>query len=74
MALDRPGTDFKGPRSLSNPFERFFDQKFEIGHFGWTLKTKACTKTVLQVSSQSVRSQIVDQKIAQIDLKDFLDP
>ena len=73
MDLDRPGTNFKGPRSLSNPFGRFFYQKFEIGHFGWTLKTKACTKTVLQVSSQSVRSQIFDQKIAQIDLNDFLE-
>ena len=74
MALDRPRTNFKGPRSLSNQFERFFYQKFEIEHFDWTLKTKACTKAVLQVSSQNARSQIFDQKIAQIDLKDFLDP
>ena len=74
MALDRSETNFKGPRSLSNPFGRFFDEKFEIQLFGWTLKIKLRTKTVLQLSSQSVRSQIFDKKIAQMDLKDFLDP
>ena len=74
MALDRSETNFKGPRSLSNPFGRFFDQKFEIGLFGWTLKIKLRTKMYFKVSSQSVRSQISDQKIVQMDLKDFLDP
>ena len=48
MALNRSGTNFKGPRSLSNQFGWFFDLKFEIGHFGWTLETKLCTKTVLE--------------------------
>ena len=44
MALDRPGTTFKGPRSLSNQFKRFFDQQFEIGHFGWTLEVQFSNK------------------------------
>ena len=73
MVLHRSGTNFKGPRSLSDQFGRLFDRKFEIGHFGWTLKTKTCTKMALEVSSQSVRSQISDQIIVQIDLKGFLD-
>ena len=38
MTQDWSGTNFKGPRSLSNQFGRFFDQKFEIGHLGRTLK------------------------------------
>ena len=38
MTLDRSGTNFKGPRSLSDQFGRFFDRKFEIGHLGRTLK------------------------------------
>ena len=38
MALDGSGTNFEGPRSLSNEFGRFFDQKVEISDFGWTLE------------------------------------
>ena len=43
MALNRSGTNFKGPRSLSNQFGWFFDLKFEIGHFGWSRWTLSST-------------------------------
>lgn len=33
MAIDRPETNFKGPRSFSNQFGRFFIRKILIGHF-----------------------------------------
>ena len=46
MTLDRSGTNFKGPRSLSEQFGRFFDRKFAIGHLGRTLKVTLTVKSV----------------------------
>ena len=38
MALGRSETNFKGPRTLSNQFSRFFVKKCVTDHFVWTLK------------------------------------
>ena len=74
MVLDRSGTNLKGPRSLSNQFGRFFDQKFRSDTLAGHLKPSFVQKVYFKVSSQSFQSKISDQKIVQIDLKDFLDP
>ena len=51
MTLDRSGTNFKGPRSLSNQFVRFCDPKVVIGHFGRTHKLLRLTHLLIRVIS-----------------------